>query len=347
MTQGPPLPTYPPANPHTAPNDLLNGQNLLYNPYHVPMTYMQQWNIGLQHQLGGFLIDVAYVGSSFDNLGFGADINQVPADRLAAGNAQLLRPYPQFNAISGVTFNGRSGYNALQIGVRKPFSHGFSVLANYAYAHSLDTGTGQGGNGMLRTDVWQIGADPNANYGNSVTDLRHNFNGAIVYQLPFGKGKRFANNSAVADGIIGGWQASTIFLVHSGFPFTPVIGTNNLSNSLAGSWFPDRIASGHLSNPTHQEWFNPAAFTTPAPYTFGNSGRNILYGPGFGNVNFSLAKTFSIVEKVKLQIRADAVDIFNHPNFGQPNTSIGTLGAGVVSSAIDSRTIQLGGVVRF
>lgn len=347
MTQGPPLPVYPPANPHTAPNSLLNGQNLLYNPYHVPITYMNQWQIGAQHQMAGFLFDVAYVGSSFMNLGFGLDDNQVPQSKLGPGNAQLVRPYPQFSAISGVSFNGRSSYNALQVGVRKPMGHGFSALINYAYSHSLDTGTGQGGNGMLRTDIWQNAYAPNANYGNAVTDMRQNFNGAIVYQLPFGKGQKFVNNNSVADAIAGGWQASTIFLVHSGFPFTPVMGTANLSNSLAGSWYPNRVAAGTVSNPSNQEWFNPTAFVEPAQYTFGDSGRNILYGPGFANLNFSLAKTFNVVEKVKLQIRMDADDLFNHPNFGQPNTSIGTAGAGVVSSAIDSRIIQLGAVMRF
>ena len=352
MTQGPPSPVYPPANPHTAPNDLLNGQNVLYNPYHVPMTYMQQWHIGFQHQFGGYMVDVAYVGSTFDNLGFGADFNQVPESKLGPGVAQLLRPYSQFNSITGVSFNGRSDYHALQIGVRKPFSHGFSLISSYTYSHSIDTGTGQGGNGMLRTDIWQNAYDPSANYGNSVTDMRNNFNGAIVYQLPFGKGKALASHSAVADGFIGGWEASTIFLVHSGFPFTPVMGTANLSNSLAGTWFPNRIGNGSLSNPTILQWFNPAAFAEPAQYTFGNSGRNILYGPGFANMDFSVSKTFSIPmkgEPLKLQIRADAVDFLNHPNFGQPSTAVGpqVQGSGVVSSAIDSRTMQLGAVLRF
>jgi hypothetical protein len=297
--------------------------------------------------MGGYLIDVAYVGSVFDNLGFGADINQVPESKLAPGNAQLNRPYPQFSTISGVTFNGRSGYNALQMAVRKRMSHGFSMLMNYTYSHSLDTGTGQGGNGMLRTDIWQNAYNPSANYGNSVTDIRHNFNGSIVYELPFGKGHQFVNNNSVADAVIGGWQASTIILVHSGLPFTPVVGTANFSGAITGTWFPNRMGSGKLSNPTIQQWFNPAAFTAPTNYTFGNSGRNILYGPNLGLVNFSLAKTFNIEEKVKLQIRADATDLFNSPNFGQPNTGIGTSGAGIISSADDSRTIQLGAVLRF
>lgn len=251
MTQGPPAPVYPPSNPHTAPNDLLNGQNLLYNPYHVPITYMQQWHLGFQHQMAGFLIDVAYVGSNFLNLGYGQDSNQVPESRLAVGNAQLLRPYPQFNSISGVTFNGHSAYNALQVGVRRPFSHGFSLLANYAYAHSLDTGTGQGGNGMLRTEIWQNAYDPSSNYGSSVSDMRHIFNGAIVYQIPVGKGRAFLNRSGVADAIIGGWQGSTIFLVHSGEPFTPVIGTANLSYSLAGSWYPKSGCQRQALKPDH------------------------------------------------------------------------------------------------
>ena len=93
MSSGPPVPVYPPANPHTAPNSLLNGQNVLYNPYHVPITYMNQWQIDVQHQIAGFLFDVAYVGSSFMNLGFGQDANQVPESKLGPGNAQLSRPY--------------------------------------------------------------------------------------------------------------------------------------------------------------------------------------------------------------------------------------------------------------
>ncbi len=347
MSSGPPLPVYPPANPHTAPNSLLNGQNVLYNPYHVPITYMNQWQFDVQHEIAGFLFDVAYVGSSFMNLGFGQDANQVPESKLGPGNAQLSRPYPQFLTISGVTFNGRSSYNALQVGVKKPMSHGLSLLINYAYSHSLDTGTGQGGNGMLRTDVWQNAFDPNANYGSAITDMRHNFNGAVVYRLPFGKGEHFVNNSSVADAFVGGWQASGIFLIHTGFPFTPVVGTANNSGAISGTWFPNRVGSGVLSNPTHSEWFNPAAFTTPAQYTFGNSGRNILYGPGFANLNFSLAKTFDIVESLKLQIRMDALDLFNHPNYGQPDTSIGTAGVGNISSVIDNRVIQLGAVLRF
>ena len=215
MTQGPPSPVYPPSNPITAPNSLLNGQNLLYNPYHVPITYMGQWHFGVQHQIAGFLIDVAYVGSHLYNLGFGADINQVPESKLAAGNAQLLRPYPQFSAISGVTFNGRSGYNALQVGVKRPMGHGFSMLLNYAYGHSLDTGTGEGGNGMLRTEIWQNAYNPQANYGNSVSDIRNLFNGAIVYQLPFGKGHAYLNNSGVADAIH--WGMASLNHLHGPF----------------------------------------------------------------------------------------------------------------------------------
>ena len=347
MTQGPPLPVYPPADPHTAPNSLLNGQNLLYNPYHVPMTYMQQWHFGFQHQMGGFLIDASYVGSRFVHLGFGADVNQVPEDKLAPGNAQLNRPYPQFSTITGVTFNGYSSYNALQVSIRKPFSHGFSLQANYVYAHSLDTETGEGGNGELMGVTYQNAYNVNANYGNSASDIRNMFNGSLVYELPFGKGRQFVNNNAVADGFIGGWRVSAIFMAHSGESFTPVMGTANLSGAITGSWYPNRLANGSISNPTNGEWFNPGAFAEPAAYTFGNSGRSILYGPNLGLLNFSLGKTFDIVEKVKFQIRADAYDLLNSPNFGLPNASIGTTGAGIISSAYDNRTIQLGALVRF
>jgi hypothetical protein len=139
--------------------------------------------------------------------------------------------------------------------------------------------------------------------------------------------------------------------LHSGIPFTPVMGTANLSGALSGSWYPNRIGSGALSNQSINDWFDTSAFLQPAPYTFGNSGRNVLYGPGYERVDIALAKAFAIRilgEQGKLQVRGEAFNGLNHTNFGQPNAQIGTAGAGIISStAANNRQIQLGAILRF
>jgi hypothetical protein len=296
------------------------------------------------------VIDAGYVGSRGVHLGFGRDLNQVPPQLLGPGDAQSRRPYPQFAGIGASFFDGFSAYHSFQLSARKQFSYGLTFVANYTLSKTLDTGTGSGWGGTQNIDTWQNTYNPRANYGLSTLDIPQLLNGGFVYELPFGYGKALLNRKGVVDSILGGWQLSTTFQLHSGIPFTPIMGTANLSGSLAGNWYPNRLAKGTLANPSINLWFDPTAFAQPAPYTFGNSGRNILRGPGFRNMNLSLAKSFRIRalgESSRLQIRMDAYDVFNHPNFGMPNTGIGTPGVGVISSALTNRNIQLGAKLSF
>jgi hypothetical protein len=172
---------------------------------------------------------------------------------------------------------------------------------------------------------YQRSFDPGANYANSNFDIRNAFKGSALYQLPFGRGKRFMNNNLFLDEVFGGWQATGIVVIQSGQPFTVSMATDN-SYSLAqnSQWYPNLVGNPRLANrgPYHgtNQWFNEAAFAQPAAGTFGNAGRNLLNGPGLANVNFSLGKTFTIWEDVKLQIRADAQNVFNHPSFGLPTS---------------------------
>jgi hypothetical protein len=269
---------------------------------------------------------------------------------LGPGNAQLNRPYPQYQGISASLFDGISNYHAFQLSIRKQFSQGFMFLLNYTVSKTMDTGMGSGWGGTQNIDAWQNAYDPRANYGLSTIDLPQALNGTLIYRLPFGAQRRFLNRGGVLDAFVGGWQASSLWLVHSGSPFTPQVGTANLDGSLAGAWYPNRIGNGRLANPTINNWFDTSAFATPAPYTFGNSGRDILRGPDYRDLDFTLAKDFRLKmlgEGGKVQIRADAFDVFNHPNFGQPNNAIGNPGAGVISSSATSRNIQLGAKISF
>ena len=143
--------------------------------------------------------------------------------------------------------------------------------------------------------------------------------------LPVGKGRLLLNRGGPINAILGGWQLSSFFAMQSGTPFTPEMGGANNSGALSGAWRPNRIGSGRLAHRTINEWFNIADFVQPAPYTFGNSGRNFLYGPDYKKIDLTLAKSFSLPkwERANLQLRADAFNAFNHTNFGNPNSSIG------------------------
>ena len=207
----------------------------------------------------------------------------------------------------------------------------------------------QGGSNGSSIGVWQNAYAPALNYALSTTDMTHLLGGSAVWSLPVGKGKQFVNRGGILDGIIGGWKLSSMWQYHTGLPFTPTIGTSNLSGALSGTWLPNRLASGTLANPTIAKWFNVSAFAVPAPYTFGNSGRDILFGPHYADVDFSLAKSFKMPfhEGASLLIRIDSSDVFNHPNFGQPGAGIGTSGAGIITNALNSRAVQLGAKLSF
>ncbi len=337
-----------------------------YVPYHTPVAKNYQYNISIQQQFGGgMMLQLAYVGSHGTNLSFPVDINQVPAGSLAASAAntsasQSLRPYPQFDGISGNTFNGISWYNSAQVSVTKRLSYGLQFDVNYTWSRLLDDQDSSGWGSRDGGQVYQYSYNPAANYGPSNFDIPQMFKGDVTYQLPFGKGRSFMNRGGVLDAALGGWQLSTIFTLESGRPFTFVVGTANNSGSLAGSWYPNIIANPTVSNQSINEWFNPCvlqqdgttypngcsnpAFAIPAAGTFGNSGRNNFRGPGIEDVDFSLGKNFRIPlprETGNLQLRFDAVNGLNHSNFDIPNTSIGTSTAGVISGITGSYNSSL------
>jgi hypothetical protein len=157
--------------------------------------------------------------------------------------------------------------------------------------------------------------------------------------LPAGKGHRFASQGW-GGSLFGSWQLNAIYTAQTGFPFTPVLSFDN-ANAGNTSW-PNRVCNGSLSNPTLAEWFDTTCFVAPSQYQFGNSGRNILTGPGINNVDFGLHRLFPIGERFRLEFRAEAFNALNHPQFGQPGNTIGNPGVGKISStSIPNREIQL------
>jgi hypothetical protein len=303
-----------------------NGSNVNYNQFKAPVGGSYQWNLAMQRELSNDMVfQLAYVGSHGHDLPFPVDINQVPENRLVQ-NGQQFRPFPQFGNLYGSTNNAISNYHSLQASVNKRFTSGLSFDFNYVWSHFLDDMDTSGWGSRAGAQNYQRSYDPSANYANSNFDIRNAFKGNVLYQLPFGRGKRFLNNNLLLDEVIGGWQAAGIVVVQSGQPYTVSMAQDN-SYSLAqnAQWYPNLIGNPNLASRgayhgTNQ-WFNEAAFAVPAAGTFGNAGRNLLNGPGLSNVNFSLGKTFAIGELVRLQIRADAQNVFNHASFGLPTTN--------------------------
>jgi hypothetical protein len=359
LAQGPPLPIYTTVNNLTP--ELFNGQSISYIPYHTKVPYMEEYQVGIQHEFhGGIIADAAYVGSSGRRLAVSMDSNQVPQSEIGnfanGANMAQYRPYQQYGNIATTLGEGTSHYDSLQARMQKQYANSLQFAATFTYSHTLDdqTGSGNGGPGA-KGDVWQNGYSLKSNYGNSLLNQPISFNGDVVYDLPFGRGKLFMNQGGIANEVLGGWRLSGLWQIHSGTPFTVTIPTN-LSGSLAGTWFPNRTRSGKLSHPTVAEWFDPTAFSQPANGTFGNSGRDILSGPAWRQLDMSMQKHWALKmlgEMSDIQVRVDAADVLNHPNFGNPSGSLtqnatsGGWNLNPITSANTSRTVQFEGKFSF
>ncbi len=329
--------------------DAYNGQSVGYYQYAVPVPRVMQWNLSLQRMVSqNTVLELAYVASHGYNLSFLGDLNQIPQSLLSSNDAQF-RAYPNFQSVSGSSNNGISNYNSLQAQYTKRMSNGLSMSASYVWSHFLDDQDSGGSGRSAGARTYQNGLNPSAEYGASNFDTRNAFKAYGEYELPFGKGQHFLNHNAILDSVVGGWQFSASELLLSGTPFTVYIdASDNVSYSLFSSSYPN-WNPGVSPKPLHrstENWFNPAAFTQPAPGTFGNVKRNSLYGPGINQTNLSTAKTFNLPwENIKLQLRMDATNAFNHPSFGTPNNVLaGSSGTGTpFTSYTRIRSLQVGG----
>jgi hypothetical protein len=339
---------------------LYNGQAPPYYPYDLPAMKGWQWSGSVQRRLpGNMVLEAAYVGSHWGNLMFEEDINSVPSNELSQGAA--ARPYPQYanigigagGARTGL-YTGISNYNSAQFSLKKPFGYGVSVDVNFVYSKMKDDMDTSGWGNQFGPVYYQDAYNPSANYGPSNFDTPKALKGAIVYQIPLGRGHRFLSSGG-GNAALGGWQASTIFVAQSGAPFTLIMDENLSGASVTNqnTWYPNLVGTPKVSNPSISEWFNQLAYATPATNTLGTNPRNSLRGPDLTNVDFSLAKSFNIPrwEQGKLQIRMDATNFFNHPSFNSPNNSLNpaALASGVpdpsvgaiTSTTVTGRVIQL------
>jgi hypothetical protein len=291
--------------------------------------------------------EIGYVGSYQKNLPFSTDLNQVPEDKLGP-NSAAFRPYP-FQSITGIITEGMSNYNSLQMSVTQRMRSGFTFNFNYTWAHMFSNQESSAQGQQAGFIVYQRAYNPDANYGPSNFDVRQSFKGYALYELPFGRGRAYLNQNSVADKLIGGWRLSGTLVAQTGSPFTPVMNVNNsFSLSTNNVWYPNVVGNPVLANPSINGWFNVSAFAAPTPGTFGNMGRNVLYGPGLFNLGMSLAKTFTIREGLMFDLTANATNALNHPSFALPDPTIGPGRIGRITGVrVPSRNIEIVFKLRF
>lgn len=304
--------------------------------------YVQRWTLDIQHELpGGIVLDAAYVGNKGTKLRQTRDINQ-PRDRSTAAAVNPSRPFAGFAAIAQQENSANSIYHGLQLRGEKRTSNGTTFLVSYLFGKMIDNAVISGANvppgATLPMDSYNLALERSL----STDDVRHRLSVSYIYPLPFGKGRRWLSGlNGVGNAILGDWELSGIYRANSGSPFNPVLSVD-VSRTTVRRDRPNLIGKPNLANPTPAKWWDAAAFATPAAGAFGTAGRNILIGPGVSLWDFSLQKNFRVRETQQLQLRFDWFNFLNHPNFNTPVAAPNAANFGAISTAQDSRQMQLG-----
>ncbi|HEX5483062.1 MAG TPA: TonB-dependent receptor [Terriglobia bacterium] len=363
------FPTFTTVHPVT-PQDItflavIQGENP-HNPY------VQQWSLGVERQLAtNTTLGLSYEGSKGTHLLTRTDISQAlpPSDPAfcaaqdANGNFINLnngdcpvanrRPYSNFTGTYiDSEFQGVSSYNSANVNLTRRTSS-LVMQVSYAWSHSLDDksaaagigNSGQGYQGFLNNH------NPKLDYGTSDFDVNQRFVANFVYQLPFGRGRRFgATLNKVADVVVGGWQLGGIVTLQKGFPFTiyasdPFGLLDNVANYNRANQVGEAFPAGTR---TLNEYFNTQAFAQPLPAHFGTLGRNTLRGPGLHTFDMNISKIFPITERVRFEVRMEGFNVLNDPQFSNPNTTLTSPTFGVISGTrVDNRELQWGAKVIF
>ncbi len=279
-------------------------------------SYTEQWNASIQRELpGNFVGTISYLGSRGVHL---LDTSYV--NLILNGAVQ----YPTYSpAVAWRGSVGASSYNGLIVSMRRPFANGLLVAANYAYTHELDNGSNGSGDGDEISP--QNPLCLSCEWASGTWDARHVVNGNAVYQLPFGHGKQMLNQPGIASAIAGNWQVTTAALARTGFPINVLLPSSVISPYGNSSTLRPNLVPGVPLTPpggrTIANWINPAAFSLPAPGTFGNAPRDLFPGPGTWQVDTGVAKNFPIGERANVEFRSEFYNVFNHPQLGQPNST--------------------------
>jgi hypothetical protein len=300
--------------------------------------YVQVWNLNVQRDVGwNTVVNVGYTGSKGTRLDIVEAPNRGPDGLLIPGVQPFLWE----------TSDGSSILHAGSVRVRRRFTGGVSLGATYTFSKSIDNASSIGGGATV---VAQDPLDLAAERGLSSFDQRHRFTGDYVIDLPFGANRKWLNNGGALARIAGDWEWSGSFTIASGTPWTAqVVGSfgavaQGANGSLRADVTGQPIA---LPNPSIREWFNTAAFTVPPAGQYGTAGRNTIIGPGTTTFNMSLSKTFSFKDFYSLEMRLDANNVFNTPQYTSIDTVVNSPTFGQVVAVGNMRQVQVATRFRF
>jgi Carboxypeptidase regulatory-like domain/TonB dependent receptor len=284
---------------------------------HRPDSYVEQWTASMQHSLPGqTVVTLTYLG------GHGVHLFRRGYTNLI-NPATNTRPLPQYPSEIDTKYNqGASNFNALVAGVNRRFHNGLFLSGNYMYSHALNDGSVGAGD----ADAAQNNACFPCDYASSDFDARNSGTFGAVYELPFGRGRQYLANSTPMDLLAGGWSVNTLLSARAGFPVNVTLSRNS-SELIDGNNVdqrPNRVPGVplYLASRSISHWINPAAFSLPAVGAWGNAGRNLITGPPLWQDDSAVEKNFRITERNNLIFRAEAFNIFNRAQYGQPSSSL-------------------------
>ncbi len=313
-----------------------------------PDPYVIQWGFSLEQALpANFSLNMAYVGSKGTHL---LQLSYVNVEDPLTG----LRPYPEFSQIPWRGDTGNSSYNALAISLKRSFTAGLLVSANYTWAHEIDDDSNGSGDGDSITpqnvSCLPTGAPQCGERADGAFDARNVFNANFIYELPLGAGKPYFSENAFERAVLSHWQISSIFIARSGFPVnltTSGTGPDGNTNDQRPNLVPGQplyLAGGNI---------NPNAFCTPGtadpfypggmcPAGFGDVPRNFLRGPGVWQSDWAISRRFPITERAQIQFRAEVFNIFNRAQFANPDGLISASDFGKTYLPLNTTPIGLG-----
>ena len=280
----------------------------------VQNAYSEQWNLGIQQSLGAStVLEADYVGQHSSRLNEGGNRNVALTP--GPGDAALRRPFPYITPTFYDKSIGKASYNAFQFKLRRNTSKGLSYIVSYTWSKVINLGCDGyfGAEGCNIQQIYNLKAERSV----AGFDIPHLLSANWTYDLPFGKGRQFTTGNKALDAVIGPWSLNGIFTIRSGEPFTVNV-SGDTANVGGNSERPNIVGSAIPANRTPQNYINTSAFQVPAPYTFGNLGRNSLRLGGASNWDLSIFREFPIplTEATRLQFRAEFFNAFNHPVLG-------------------------------
>ena len=340
--------------------------------------YTQNWELDIQRQLPyDILVDAAYVGTHGVHLNKSGEgdwnTNQLTSTAMALGTklqqsvpnpfykiitngpeagptipeSYLQAPFPQFTAVDLLYLpGGYEEYNSFQLKVNKRMSHGLNLLISFTGQKQIDDYSGIENVGNITGGIQNI-YNPRGERAVSSNDISRSLVVSGDYNLPFGRGQHFGGNwNRALNAALGGWQINGICTEQDGFPLSAT--TQNTSNSGSDVLRPNVVAgvnpavSGPAKNKL-KDYVNSAAFSQPAPFTFGDASRTLsnVRAPGYHDIDFSAFKNFQPTERMTIEFRAEAFNLLNQVQFGKPNMALSSHQFGVISSQSNTpRQIQ-------